>query len=160
MGCWFIADDIANFKPTERYITGKALIERWGEQPSIQPVAYILAKIRESRLEEYHPTCGGTEVTFSGMGSFPPLETGLFALSHIKEIEASDFGSDESPANNNQLGHLNHDQQLQLQANEIAAELTATTKRVPTKDKVAKNLAKKLGIDEATVLRRIRKQWK
>jgi len=98
MSCWFIAEEIANFQPTERYITGKALIERWSEQPSIQPKAYILAKIAESRLMDCHPIYGGTEATFSGMGSFPPLETGLFALSHIEEIEASDFGN-EAEAN-------------------------------------------------------------
>lgn len=95
MGCWFIAEEIASFQPAERYITGKALIERWGKQPDIQPEAYILAKIRESRLMDCHPIYGGTEATFSGVGLFPPLETGLFPLSHIEEIEVSDFGSDK-----------------------------------------------------------------
>lgn len=95
MSCWFLAEEIANFQPTERYITGNALIERWSKQPNIQPVAYILAKIAESRLMDCHPIYGGTEATFSGAGSFPPLETGLFQLSHIEEIEASDFGGDK-----------------------------------------------------------------
>jgi len=85
--------------PTERYITGKALIERWSEQPSIQPEAYILAKIAESRLMDCYPIYGGTEATLSGMGSFPPLETGLFPPSHIEEIEASDFGIDKAETN-------------------------------------------------------------
>jgi len=100
MSCWFLAEEIANFQPTERYITGKALIERWSKQPNIQPVAYILAKIAESRLMDCHPIYGGTEATFSGAGSFPPLETGLFQLSHIEEIEESDFGSDKTDRNN------------------------------------------------------------
>lgn len=96
MSCWFIAEEIASFKPTERYLTGKALIERWSKHPDIQSEAYILAKIRESRLMDCHPIYGGTEATYSGRGSFPPLETGLFAISHIEEIEASDFGNDEA----------------------------------------------------------------
>ena len=162
MGCWFIADDIASFKPTERYLTGKALIERWSKHPGIQSEAYILAKIRESRLMEFRPIYEETEATLSGMWSSPPLETGLFALSHIKEIEASDFGGDEnnSPTDTKHPGHLNHDPKMQARANEIAAEIIAASKRVPTKDKVAKTLAEELGITFDTVLRRIRAEWK
>lgn len=93
MGCWFLEDDILNFQPTERYVTGKALIERWGEQTGLQSETYILAKIMESRLDDLHPIYGGTEATFSGIGRFPPLETGLFAISQIEEIEKSDFGN-------------------------------------------------------------------
>ncbi|BBJ23274.1 hypothetical protein [Candidatus Nitrotoga sp. AM1P] len=100
MSCWFLAEEIANFQPTERYITGNALIERWSKQPNIQPVAYILAKIAESRLMDCQPIYGRTEATVSGAGSFPPLETGLFPLSHIEEIEASDFGSDKLDRSN------------------------------------------------------------
>lgn len=91
MACWFKEEDIANFQPDERYITGKALIERWSKQPGIEPIAFIRAKIAESRLIGMHPTFGETEATFSEMGSFPLLETGLFAMSHVKAIEAEDF---------------------------------------------------------------------
>jgi hypothetical protein len=94
MGCWFIEENILSFQPTERYITGKALIERWGEQPGLQPEAYIIAKIRESRLMDLHPIYGGIEATSSDIGGFPPLETCLFAISQIEEIEKSDFGKE------------------------------------------------------------------
>ena len=57
-------------------------------------------------------------------------------------------------------GHLNHDTDLQARANEIAAEHRATTGRSITRDKVGRILAKELSMDEATVTRRIRKQWK
>lgn len=119
MGCWFIAEEIANFQPIERYITGKTLIDRWSRQPGIQPEAYILAKIRESRLMDFHPTYGGTEVSFPFAESFPPLETALFSLTHVKEIEASDFGCDENnrSADIKPALHLNHDSQLQQIAN-------------------------------------------
>ena len=57
------------------------------------------------------------------------------------------------------LGHLDHDQEMQKRANVIAAELKASTNKVPTKGKVAKLLAKELEMAEETVARRIRKHW-
>ncbi len=161
MACWFREEDITNFQPIERYITGKALIERWSKQQAIQPEAYILAKIRESRLQDYHPIYGGTKATFSESEFFPPLETGLFALSHIEEIEAEDFSNDESDSIvSKHAGHLNHDLDMQKQANDIAAELELSKKRPPTKYEVAKKLAEKLGMSTVSVLRRIRATWK
>ncbi|MDP3333218.1 MAG: hypothetical protein Q8S55_14770 [Methylococcaceae bacterium] len=161
MACWFREEDVTNFKPIERYITGKALIERWSKQLDIQPEAYILAKISESRLQDYHPIYGGTKATFSESEFFPPLETGLFALSHIKEIEAEDFSNNESDSIvSKHAGHLNHDHDMQKQANDIAAELELSKKRTPTKYEVAKKLAEKLGMSTVSVLRRIRATWK
>lgn len=161
MACWFREEDIANFKPDDRYITGSALIERWSKQLGIQPEAYILAKIRESRLQDYHPLYGGTKATSSESEFLPPLETGLFALSHIEEIEAEDFSNDESDSIvSKHAGHLNHDLDMQKQANDIAAELELSKKRPPTKYEVAKKLAEKLGMSTVSVLRRIRATWK
>ncbi|CAH1387989.1 hypothetical protein [Candidatus Nitrotoga sp. M5] len=91
MACWFREEDVLNFQPDERYITGNALIERWSKQRGIKPIAFIRAKIAESRLMDMHPIFGGTEAIFSEMGSFPPLETGLFAMSYVRAIEAEDF---------------------------------------------------------------------
>jgi hypothetical protein len=91
MYCWFRQDDIDQFVPTERYITGAALIERWSKQPDIPPEAFIRAKIAESRLLDMHPTFGGTVATFGeDIGHYPPLAAGLFAMSHIERIEAED----------------------------------------------------------------------
>ena len=161
MACWFLADDVSKFQPADRFITGKALIKRWRKQPGIKrPKSFILVKIAESDLLDAHPTFSGTRGSFPDDESFPPLKTGLFALSQVKEIE-SGFGSDatESPTDTKLPGHLNHDPQMQQRANEIAAELTTSTGRVPTKNKVAKKIANELKKNEGTVLRRIRKQW-
>lgn len=161
MFCWFREEDITNFQSVERYITGKALIERWSKQQAIQPEAYILAKIRESRLLDCHPITGGTKATFPHSDYYPPLETGLFALSQIMEIEALDFDCDgfESMVPKH-AGHLNHDLVMQKRANEIAAELESSKKRTPLKREVAKKLAVELAIPLDTVLRRIRATWK
>ncbi len=90
MRCWFWKDDIERFDPAYRYITGKTLIERWSKMPDIQPEAFIRAKIEESRLLDFHPTCGGSP------------DSNLFMLSHVEKVEAEDFPNDdirsESPA--------------------------------------------------------------
>lgn len=90
MACWFNADDIANFKPVDRYITGAALIERWESQPNIQPKGFIQAKIEEARLSDFHPLYGGTQAS-SPEGNFPPLESGLFLISEIERIETKEL---------------------------------------------------------------------
>lgn len=91
MFCWFQKDDIDRFEPADHYITGIELIDRWSKIPGLQPRAFINAKISESRLLDFHPICGGTRGTFDEQENFPPLETGLFAISHIEQIEAEDF---------------------------------------------------------------------
>lgn len=91
MTCWFRQDDIDRFEPADRYITGEALIERWCNLPGGRPEAFIRAKIAESRLLDMHPTFGGTEATFGKDNvQFPPLSAGLFAMSHIMQIETED----------------------------------------------------------------------
>lgn len=99
MACWFKVDDIDQFEPADRYITGAALIERWGQRPGLHALAFIQAKIAESRLLDIHPIFGGTRGTFSEHSDWPPLESGLFPLAHIVQIEVEDFGdSDETKA--------------------------------------------------------------
>ena len=88
MGCWFLQSDIDQFVPTDRYITGTALIERWSKVPGLRPEAFICAKIAESRLWDVHPTFGHTEATFSGGHvQFPPVSAGLFEISRVERIE-------------------------------------------------------------------------
>lgn len=96
MACWFNEGDIAHFAPTDRYITGKTLIERWSQQPGLQPEDFIRAKISESRLIDHHPIYGVTQDTDPDVGSFPPMAGALFLLAHVEKIEAEDFsGTDE-----------------------------------------------------------------
>ena len=92
MACWFKVDDIDQFDPADRYITGAALIERWGQRPGLRVLAFIQAKIAESRLLDIHPIYGGTRGTFPEEHSdWPPLESGLLSLAHVVQIEAEDF---------------------------------------------------------------------
>lgn len=106
MACWFREDDLSSFEPTDRYITGKELIERWSKQPGIEPAAFIRAKISESRLQDIHPIFGVTQGTNGEDGSYPPLESGLFARSEIEKVEAIDFAcpGGEGPAKSVEIG--------------------------------------------------------
>ena len=97
MACWFREDEIAQFNPTDRFITGKALIERWSVHPGVQSEAFIRAKIAESRLLDAHPITGGTQETFPHDASYPPLTSGLFVLAHVEAIEAEDFAENSEP---------------------------------------------------------------
>jgi hypothetical protein len=105
MATWFSEDEIAHFEPVERYITGEALIQRWKDKPGLQAEAFILAKIRESRLQDIHPMFGGTRGTFQEHDDFPPLTSGLFMVSQVEQVEAEDFakpvdrGRHRSPSN-------------------------------------------------------------
>lgn len=89
---WFLRKDVDQFVPSDHYITGKQLLERWSKDTDIAPEAYIRKLIRESRLIDFHPTHGGTVATFGNSNGvkFPPLPSGLFSLSAIKQIEAED----------------------------------------------------------------------
>jgi len=99
MACWFREEDINQFDPADRYIVGAALIERWNKLPGLHAVAFIQAKIAESRLLDIHPIYGGTRGTFSEHPDWPLLERGLFPLAHVQQIEAEDF-SELTPALN------------------------------------------------------------
>lgn len=93
MGCWFLADEIEEFQPLERYIIGRDLIARWSKVIGLNPAAYIRAKISESRLLDAHPIYGATQGTFPEEADFPPMELGLHRVSEVEAIEQEDFGS-------------------------------------------------------------------
>lgn len=98
MGCWFSEDEIANFQPSERYMTGRKLIDQWRKQPNIKADAFVLAKIAESRLQDLHPTYGLTRGSVPEDDTFPPIEEGLFSCIEIEAIEREDFGEDAEAA--------------------------------------------------------------
>ena len=160
MACWFREDDVLNFSPTERYITGAALIDRWSKHDMTAPVGFIRAKIAESRLWDLHPIAGQTQGRMPGNDAYPPIESGLFARSEIEAIEETDFDAGAADRRAKNQGRLNHDAAFQTRANEIAKDLMGKLNRNVTKNEVAKRLAEQCGLNEATVLRRIRKRWK
>lgn len=92
-GAWLKAEDVDNFQPDYRFITGGELIKRWSGRPEIKLEAFIRAKISESRLLDIHPATGLTRWSEPENESFPPLESALFFLSDVKLVEKSHFGA-------------------------------------------------------------------
>lgn len=97
MSCWFLVDEVDGFEPTDRYITGSALIQRWSNLPGLKPMAFILAKIRESHLLDLHPVRGLTQGSDPNDVSKPPVSEALFKLVDVKAIEADELGIDFKP---------------------------------------------------------------
>jgi hypothetical protein len=96
MACWFRVDEIADFNPADRFITGAALIKRWSERPGLRAEAWVRAKIRESRLLDLHPLYGDTQAGSPDDASLPPMTAGLFRLSEVEAIEVEDFADDHA----------------------------------------------------------------
>jgi hypothetical protein len=104
--CWFRAEDIAAFRPLSRYITGRALRERW--QSHVDDVDDFISKlIKETSLLDIHPTAGATKwsIEQSSDATFqnaPSKKSALFVLAHIEAIEAEHgieaFRIEKSPA--------------------------------------------------------------
>lgn len=87
--CCFHRRDIEGFKPIERYITGKNLLERWGHV-RLGSECFIRARIEESRMMPFHPTFGSTREVFEENASdtnWPTLEECLFPLQHVEKIK-------------------------------------------------------------------------
>lgn len=90
---WFLRRAIEEFNPpeNERYLTGPALLQRWRNVPGTSAAAYIRAKIEESTLMDFHPTCGGTQAAYQDDLELPPFEEALFSMEHIINIENEEF---------------------------------------------------------------------
>jgi len=92
MGAWFVADDIDSFEPASRYIEYPRLVERWSEHGQLEDVeAYIAAKIREARLDEFHPVAGGSELSWpDDEFRHPQKETTLLDMADVEAVETAD----------------------------------------------------------------------
>ncbi len=93
--CWFAEDEVQCFLPGARYLTGKALVDRWTKVPGVKASAFIDAKVRESRLVDLHPVTGGTQAgrDAASRKGLPAMEEGLFAVAEVEAIELADFGA-------------------------------------------------------------------
>lgn len=96
MQTWYRLDEVLSFEPRHRYISGQALLDRWGGHPDIEARAFIVAKVREDRLQDFHPRTGLTQASVDDP-SMPPLSEGLFSLCEVEAIERADFGGQPAP---------------------------------------------------------------
>lgn len=96
MSTWFSVAELTAFEPQERFITAPDLIRRWGSRPGLVPRAFIVAKVRESRLRELHPVLGLTQATLSE-ANMVSMDVTLFHLADVEGIEREDFGDGPAP---------------------------------------------------------------
>lgn len=94
--CWFVATEVRAFKPTDRFTTGKALIEEWTPRLQVPAGAFIQAKVEEHRLTDLHPIFGETRAS-KPEAELPPLEEALFESAQIDAIEREDFPGEGEP---------------------------------------------------------------
>lgn len=90
--CWFIPEEIKNFQPIQRYISGKALIAQWSNVPGINAKDYIIAKVSQGSLHDIHPIWGLTSASEGKLDGFPHMEDGLYEMTKIERIETNEFG--------------------------------------------------------------------
>lgn len=88
--CWFIEQEILAFQPTERFITGKLLIEKWTPTLGDATLNTVQELVSGGRLMDLHPIQGGTQVSTNDPSS-AALDTGLFALSEIAAVESNEL---------------------------------------------------------------------
>lgn len=99
MATWYDSEELKAFEPVDRFITGRALAERWSGRSELKPEPFIRAKVRESRLRELHPIAGLTQATRPD-DSAVPMAWALFYLADVNAIEEEDLGDQpgvESP---------------------------------------------------------------
>lgn len=99
LACSFKLDDITNFKPTKRYITGKALIQRWKKFKDFEDTnlkSFIQTKINEEKLYSYNPITGLTSEHSTTNGVLPSFKKGIFSISQIIEIEKNELTISDS----------------------------------------------------------------
>ena len=165
--CWFRQQDILNFTPTQRYTTGAELIGRWSKLLGMQPEAFIRAKIEESRLQDIHPISGVTQERMSGDERYPPMSSGLFALSEIEAIEKEDFdsadageleiGSPEWRSRNAQnAANVRHDQPGGTRDRQQQIRAIWKTGDYKTRMQCAEQKHEKLGMSYHTALKALR----
>lgn len=99
MSCWFLVDEISNFKPENRFVTGQQLIEYWSCQPRIKVKDFIKYRIDEGNLRDYQPIIECAVAC--NKGGYSLIETALFLWSDVADIDYEFF--DEFPVDVNKL---------------------------------------------------------
>lgn len=101
VGAFFLAAEVDSFNPPARYIAFADLVQRWLPHCESQEstTSFIRSRIHQSRLHDFTPWLGETEMSRVFLPSFPdnsarprpPAEWAMFYLAEVETIEASDF---------------------------------------------------------------------
>lgn len=136
MGAWFLARDVAKFKPASRYIKYPRLVERWSEYGQLEDVeAYILAKVREDRLAEIHPVTASSELGWRDRDfQRPAKETTLLDMDDVERVERED----EITPNVNETPGQRKERLQMWQEEEQSKSLRGAVNRVAQREDVSR----------------------
>ncbi len=106
-GAFFRIADVEDFNPPARYIAFADLLQRWMPHRESQESTanFILSRIHQSRLHDFTPWLGATELSRVHFPSLPadwaiprpPAKWAMFDLAEVEAIEASDFPEMKTP---------------------------------------------------------------
>ena len=103
VGSFILVADVEGFNPPARYIAFADLVQRWLPHCESQESTanFIYSRIHQSRLHDFAPWLGETELSRVFLPSFPdasasprpPAEWAMFDLAEVETIEVNDFPS-------------------------------------------------------------------
>lgn len=136
--CKFLDVELVDFKPKERFVTGEELLELLRSEFGERVRTYIVAKIGVRGLMDMHPVKGGVDFGLEDNCGFPPLETGLFALSEVAQLAEVEgwkmryprrldkfLSRKETPAERNERLHRWRDEEIRERGKPGAIKRTA-----------------------------------
>lgn len=96
-GAFFDEAQINAFQPAERFLSYSEIVERWipffaGNRDEV--AAFIRSSVSQSRLLEFAPGLGPTEISgdpFNGTITLPHAEWAMFKLAEVEAVEAADL---------------------------------------------------------------------
>lgn len=86
--CWFLKSELEAFAPHERFISGETLKARWHGEFGGETLSFIQAKVSCGELTDIHPVKGATSAATSDSEDWPELETGLFSITEVSQVES------------------------------------------------------------------------
>jgi hypothetical protein len=92
MRTWYDVAELEAFEPSDRFMSGQQLIDRWRQYADIvvDVDGFIAAKIGESRLSDAHPISGFTQWMYPANKSKPAKESAIFCVREVEDIEVED----------------------------------------------------------------------
>ena len=88
--CRFRENDVLDFAPQERYLSGAELLDCLRTELGDNTRAYVVAQISNNALLDIHPSMGVTNAGIYVHSGFPSIEKGLFLVSQIKALSERD----------------------------------------------------------------------
>lgn len=86
--CVFDERELSLFTPKDRFLTGEELLVSLALELGDSARSFLKSKIDDGSLVDIHPIKGGTDAGNSDSCDLPRMETGLFSLAQIQEMES------------------------------------------------------------------------